>query len=88
MKKLFCMLFLLLFLSGCGSAVDLMPGVSPENSALSLFIYDGETITRQHLFESEQVREQAMEDFRKAKAEPVQIDRTTLTPPFYGLEMG
>lgn len=88
MKKLLSILTLLLLLTGCGNRVNLMSGVSPENSALGLYVYDGETITRQHLFETEQIREQAMEDFRNAKAEPVEADLTALKPPFYGLEMG
>ena len=88
MKKLLCLLTLLLLLTGCGKQVDLMPKASPENSALGLYVYDGETITRQHLFETEQIREQAMEDFRNAKAEPAEAELTALKPPFYGLEMG
>jgi len=95
MKKLLCLLTLLLLLTGCGSImrsateiVDLMPGVSPENSALGLYIYDGETITRQHLFETEAGRAEAIEPFRTAKVKPAAVDMTTLRPPFYGLEMG
>ena len=95
MKKLLCLLTLLLLLTGCGSimrstaeTVDLMPGVSPGNSALGLYIYDGETITRRHLFETEAVRAEAIEPFRTAKVKPAAVDMTTLRPPFYGLEMG
>ena len=87
MRKL-CVLCLLLLLTGCGNRVDLMPGVSPENSALGLYIYDGETITRQYLFEIETVRAEAIEPFRKAEVKPAAVDVTTLQPPFYGLEMG
>lgn len=87
MKKLLCIILLLL-LTGCGSTVDLMPKASPSTSALALYIYDGETITRQHLFETDAVRADAMEDFRKAEANPAEVDLTTLQPPFYGLEMG
>lgn len=90
MKRLFCVLVCLLMLTGCAgkTAVDLMPEAEPATSALALYIYDGETITRQFLFETEQVREEALADFRKAKAEPVEVDVTTLQPPYYGLEMG
>lgn len=95
MKKLLSVLFLLLLLAGCGSmtggkteTVDLMPGASPSNSALSLYVYDGNTITRQHLFETEAVRADALEPFQKAKARSAEVDLTTLKPPFYGLEMG
>lgn len=95
MKKLLYLLTMLLLLTGCGSmmkstteTVDLMPGVSPENSALGLYVYDGETIIRQHLFETETVRAEAIEPFRKAEVKPAAVDVTTLRPPFYGLEMG
>lgn len=85
-----CLLCLLcLLLAGCApEAVDLMPTASPEDSALGLYIYDGQTITRQHLFETASVRKTVLEDFRKAKAEPVDLDVTTLQPPCYGLEVG
>ena len=88
MKKLLCVLLLLLLLTGCGSTVDLMPGASPETSALGLYVYDGTTITRQHLFETEAVRAEVLKDFRNAKAAPAEVDMTALTPPFYGLEIG
>lgn len=88
MKRMLCLLFALLLLTGCGRTVDLMPKASPSTSVLSLYVYDGETITRQHLFETDTVRAEAMEDFRKAKAKPADVDLTTLQPPYYGLEMG
>ena len=90
MKRLFCVLVCLLMLTGCAGimAVELMPVAEPATSARGLYIYDGETITRQFLFETEQVREEALADFRKAKAEPAEVDVTTLQPPYYGLEMG
>lgn len=88
MKKLFCLIALLLCLTACGNQVDLMPNASPETSALCLTVYDGETITRQYLFETDAVRAEAMEDFQKANAKPVEVNLTTLQPPFYGLEMG
>lgn len=88
MKKLFCMAALLLCLTACSSRVDLMPQASPQTSALCLTVYDGETITRQHLFETDIVRAKALADFQNAKAEPADVDLTTLQPPFYGLEMG
>lgn len=92
MKRWICLLLGLLLLSGCAAAgvetVDLMPTASPETSALAIYIYDGETITRQFLFETEQVRTKALRDFRAAKAVPVEVDVTTLQPPYYGLEVG
>ena len=90
MKRVFCALVCLLMLTGCAGkkAVDLMPDAEPATSALGLYIYDGETITRQMLFATDAVRKEAMEDFRKAKAEPCEVDVTTLRPPYYGLEMG
>ena len=88
MKKLLCVLLALL-LTGCStSTVDLMPGAKPETSALTLYVYDGETVTHQILFETEAVRAAVMEDFHNAKAKPLDIDPTTLQPPFYGLDMG
>jgi len=70
------------------SAVDLMPGVQPETSALALYIYDGELISQRYLFETEELRVQVMEPFHQAQATSAQIDVTTLRPPFYGIEMG
>lgn len=89
MKRLICLLLILL-LTGCaGTAkVDLMPTADPENSALALYIYNGETITRQFLFETSDARKNALADFRHAKAEPCEVDVTTLQPPYYGLEVG
>lgn len=87
MRKWIVAAALLLLLTGCGKQVDLMPGVSPENSALSLYVYDGETVTQQFLFETEEIRARSMADFQKAKAKPAQVDLTTLTAPFYGMEM-
>lgn len=90
MRRMLCMLLALLLLTGCAGRqrVDLMPTASPDTSALALYIYDGETVTRQFLFETAQVREEALKDFREAKAQPVEVDVTTLQPPYYGLEMG
>ena len=45
MKKLFCLIALLLCLTACGNQVDLMPNASPETSVLCLTVYDGDTIT-------------------------------------------
>ncbi|MBP3634534.1 MAG: hypothetical protein J6J43_08185 [Oscillospiraceae bacterium] len=90
MKKLFVCLAALLLLAGCGmkDGVDLMPNADPETSALALYIYDGETITRQHLFETDAYRAQVMEDFHHADAREAAVDVTSLQPPFYGIEMG
>lgn len=90
MKRLFALFICFLFLTGCAgkSRIDLMPTASPETSALALYLYDGETITRQFLFETEQVRKEVLQDFREAKAEPAEVDVTTLQPPYYGLEVG
>ena len=91
MKKLLC-IALILLLAGCtlkhSSTVDLMPHADPQTSALTLYIYDGETITRQHLFETDQYRADVMEDFHQAQAQETAVDVTTLRPPFYGIEMG
>ena len=82
MKRMIALLALLFCFTGCGRKVDLMPNASPGTSALCLTVYDGETITRQHLFETEKIREKALRDFRNAKAEPVEVDVTTLQPPY------
>ena len=88
MKKFLCLLLLLaLPLTACGATVDLMPDASPETSALALYIYDGETITRQFLFDTA-AEKTVLEDFHNAKASPMDLDVTALAPPFYGLEIG
>ena len=86
-KKLLVVITLLLLLTGCGKTVDLMPGADPEHSALALYVYDGRSITRQFLFDSETEKE-VLRGFQSIKDEPVQVDVTTLEPPFYGLEIG
>jgi len=87
MKKAVLILLAVLLLAGCAAKVDLMPHASPETSALGLYVYDGDTIRRGFLFDSTEVSA-VLRDFRQAKAEPVEVDVTTLQPPFYGLEMG
>lgn len=77
-----------MLLTGCGGRVDLMPNASPETSALALYVYDGQTITRQFLFETEAIRDGALKPFRQAKAEPTEVDVTALRGPFYALEIG
>ena len=103
MKKIIIIMVFLLCLCACGKAdpapieesvssepevLDLMPGTEPETSALGIYIYDGETITLRYLFETEELRTQVMEPFHQAQVVPVQVDVTTLQPPFYGIEMG
>ena len=89
MKKYICLFLILLTLplAACGAKVDLMPGASPETSALALYVYDGETITRQFLFDTE-AEKTVLQDFHNAKASPMDLDVTALEPPFYGLEIG
>ena len=87
MKKLSVVFALLLLLTGCGKTVDLMPGANPESSALALYVYDGRTITRQFLFDTETEKE-VLQSFRNVKDEPVEVDVVALEPPFYGLEIG
>ncbi len=54
-RNLLIPIFLLLFLlAGCAKKNTLLAGAAPEISALSLFHYDGETITRQLLFDAAQ----------------------------------
>ncbi len=85
MKRLLCLLFALLLLTGCGARkVDLLPNASPDTSALALYQYDGEIITRQFCF----FPHDAIKDFQSARAEAAEVDVTTLRPPYYGLEMG
>lgn len=103
MKRISILLALLLLLTGCRSlpetpdapaevtgpaeTVDLMPGASPETSALALYTYDGETVTLMHLYDQKAV-EQLLQDFRAAKVQPVELDTTQLKAPYYGLEIG
>ncbi len=92
MKKIMIMFLSLFLLAGCGiqksPTVDLMPGADPEISALALYVYDGETITRRHLFETDEYRAEIMRAFHDAEAQEAAVDVTTLQPPFYGIEMG
>jgi len=91
-KRMICLILLLTMFAGCGvpevQTVDLMPNADAKTSALALYIYDGQTITRQHLFEDDRYREQVMEQFHNAQACETSVDVTTLEPPFYGIEMG
>ena len=103
MKKLVISLVLLLVLCACGKTepvpavdhkaaepetVDLMPGAEPENSAVTLYVYDGQSVHRRYLFETEETRRQLMEQFHYAQVTRVQTDLTQLQPPFYGIEIG
>lgn len=103
MKKWLIAAMTLLLLTGCGAVdqpgkivlpekqelveVDLMPGASPETSALALFSYDGETVTREFLFDTAAVSE-VLADFHSAKVRPVPMGTTAMKPPYYGLEIG
>ena len=103
MKRMSILLVLLMLLAGCGSlpetpnspteitgpseTVDLMPGASPETSALALYIYDGQSVTRQFLFD-ERKMEDALKDFRSADVQPVTLNPADLKAPYYGLEIG
>jgi len=86
MKKILVALAALLLLTGCAAKVDLMSHASPETSALSLYVYDGETVQGGYLFDES--RAKVIREFREAKAKPAEVDVTTLQPPYYGLEMG
>ena len=103
MKRLSVLLALLLLLTGCQNptrspdvpsevsgpteTVDLMPGVSPETSALAFYTYDGETGTRQHLFDQKKT-EEILERFHSADVRPVTLNTAELKAPYYGLEIG
>ncbi len=87
MKKKICLLALVaLLLTACAARMNLMPNVTPDTSALALYVYDGDTVTRRFLFDSE-TEKTALKDFQNAKAAPVDLDVTALEPPFYGLEI-
>lgn len=103
MKRMSVLLALLLLLTGCrnlpetpnvpteitgpAETVDLMPGASPETSALALYTYDGKTVTRQFLFDQKKT-ENALKDFRSASVQPVALNTADLKAPYYGLEIG
>lgn len=74
-------------ISGPAETVDLMPGASPETSALAFYTYDGETVTRRHLFDKNKT-EDLLADFQKVKVRPVRLNTADLKPPYYGLEIG
>lgn len=88
MKKKVCLLALLvLLLTACAARMNLMPEGSPDTSALSLYVYDGDTVTCRLLFDTN-AEKAILKDFQNAKAAPADLDVTALTPPFYGLEIG
>lgn len=66
----------------------LMADASPETSALGLYVYDGKTVSRGYLFDTEQV-EEVLNSISEVNVEEV-TDWTTgqITMPVYGLEMG
>ena len=82
MKELLCVLCLLLFLTGCGKRVDLMPGA--EAYDLDIYLYDGKTVrdTTLHDRDAEQILRILQNGIRK----PVKVDRSSLKPPVYGFK--
>lgn len=87
--RLFLCLTALTLLAGCGGSRNaLLDGASPDTSALTLYVYDGETVTWQYLFDSR--AEQALLD-QLAEVQATETEDflpTQATAPIYALEIG
>jgi len=67
---------------------DLMQGASPSTSALALYHYDGETVTRTYVFERNEIQ-QVLDELSAVKIEEVdEWSLGDLTLPMYGFRIG
>ena len=80
---------LLLFLAGCGGSRNtLLEGASPDTSALTLYVYDGETVTWQYLFDSQAVQK-LLDQLAEVQATATEdFLPTQAAAPIYALEIG
>ena len=90
MKKLFfaaIVLILIFSLSACGMSVDLLPEASPETSGLGIYSYESDGVTLRYLFGTDDIKD-ILKDFNGITAKKADIDKTALSVPFYGMEIG
>jgi len=82
MKKLLCLILLLLLLPGCAGSVDLMPGADAEK--LHIYQFDGETSRQVTLYGKDAGK--LLRILREREYKPVEVDPTALRPPVYGFK--
>ena len=82
--SLICVLCLF---TACGEKTDLLPKASPETSGLGVYSYTGDDITLEYLFGTDEIKD-VLKDFNGIDAKKTDIDKATLKPPFYGVEIG
>lgn len=79
---------LLLGLTACGqTGANLMENASPSTSAIALYVWDGETVQVQYLFDTQQ-EQTLLDDLNALSAEPLDsysIDE--LSAPVYAIEI-
>jgi len=83
------LLAVVVFTASCSeTSNNLMEGASPSTSALALFHFDGETVTRAFIFDSDAVQ-QILDELNSVRAtELTDWSLDDITLPMYGLEMG
>ncbi len=80
-------MFLIIFLSmiACGGGNTLLSGADVENSALSLYYYDGMDTVRGHIFDKGQ-RKEILDKLSAVSVKPVEVwSPTDVTAPIYGI---
>ena len=91
MKKVVTVILVLIcvfcLFTACGEKTDLLPDASPETSGLGVYYYGGEEITLDYLFGTDTIKE-VLGDFNGITADKADVDKTSLQPPFYGIEIG
>lgn len=81
---------ILLTMPACSGHVSngLLKDASPATSALALYVYDGESVSRGFLFGTEEV-EDVLNRLDAVEAKPVEDwSPSEVTTPIYGLEIG
>lgn len=91
MKKACSVLLAALLLTGCSGTkrpvnVRLMEGANTENSAVTMFVSDGESTTMSLLFDGAKFIDAV--NGAKVYEAPADIDVTTVSKPFYGITCG
>ena len=88
LRWLLCLAALTL-LAGCGGSRNtLLEGASPDTSALTLYVYDGETVTWQYLFDSQAVQK-LLDQLAEVQATATEdFLPTQAAAPIYALRIG